>query len=283
MRKILYISLFAISFFKIYSQNTAGTYDTYDYKCNVGSVYKKFYSAPLNFDSITKPHPVNGQRVWRAIDLSDKGAKKFFTNNISCEFIDLFEILKFGVLTGKVNAFSSDKFGDDIFKFKIDRAKLNTMLTFKDTVADIIFNAEGNQVVTKTLVERQLNSDDLVGYLFCEDWYVDRHFSNLQKRIVYFCPIYKNHKTSKEYPLFYLYYEECRDLLSSFKALNLRTLEPITFDQFILSHKYPSFFIKSSNIFDRKFTDYRRGTDIEDDQENTLKELHNKEADLFGH
>ena len=268
----------------LYSQSPGNVYNPGTYsECNPQSIYKKFYKRPINLDTLVKPQALSGQRVWRIIDLKEIEAQKVFTPNNTCEYLDLFEVLKFGVLTGKVNAYSSEKFDDNVKKEKIYIKKLQTMLTFKDSLTETIYDSDGNPEVVKKNIDRQLNSKDLVGYLFCEDWYFDKHWAQLDKRLIYFAPIYKDQKLETEYPLFYFSFNECRDLLSSFKAINLRTTDPYSYERLILSHQYPSFVVKASNVFNRKINDYKRGTDVIDEHEGSLKKLHNSESDLFDH
>jgi hypothetical protein len=101
--------------------------------------------------------------------------------------------------------------------------------------------------------------------------------------MIYISPIYKNEKKQIEYPLFYLYYNECRDLLSSFKVINKRTTESLSYDEFILSHQYPAFVVKTNNVFNRTINEYKKGVDVEDENNRSLKRLHNSESDLFEH
>lgn len=267
----------------MYSQPGVLTPGSYTNNSKLAACYKVFYKAPVRFDTLNRTRSVNTQRVWRIIDFKEQATKALFTANKSCEYTDLFEVLKFGILSGQVNAFSSDKFDENALNHKIDIAQFLNLITFKDTVTETEFDSEGNSSVTKKIIDRQLNSSDLAGFLFCEDWFFDNHWSRLDKRMLYICPIFKNEKKQTEYPLFYLYYNECRELLGSFKALNKRSAEPFSYDELILSHQYPAFVVKTTNTFNRTITEYKKGTDIEGEHDKSLKNLHNSESDLFDH
>lgn len=265
----------------IHSQVGVFSPGLYSNNSKMEACYKVFYKAPLRFDTLKRVNSVNAQRVWRIIDFKELSTKTLFTPNKLCEYTDLFEVLKFGVLSGKVNAFSSDKFDENALKYKIDINHFLNLITLKDTITETKFDSDGNSSVSTKIIDRQLNSEDLAGFLFCEDWFFDNHWSQLDKRMLYICPIFKNEKMQTEYPLFYLYYNECRELLSSFKALNKRTIDILSYDEFILSHQYPAFVVKTNNTFNRTITEYKKGTDIEDEHKNSLKKLHNSESDLF--
>ena len=278
-----YLLIFVIASNLLHSQGGVFNPGSYSNSTKIAACYKVFYKAPVKFDTLNASKNLNAQRVWRIIDFKEPATKILFTHNKLCEYIDLFEILKFGILSGKINAFSSDKFDANALKYKIEINHFLTLITLKDTLTETVFDSDGNSSISKKVTERQLNSDDLAGFLFCEDWFFDSHLSKLDKRMVYISPIFKNEKNQTEYPLFYFYYNECRELLSSFKASNKKTTEPISYDEFILTHQYPAFVTKTSNLFNRTITEYKKGTDIEGEHDNSLKKLHNSESDLFDH
>lgn len=280
-----YLILFLVVIYEFsYSQVTGNVFGPGSAnKCSATTRYKAFYKSPVKLDTLIEPQSLVTKRVWRFIDFKEIETKKLFAPNKSCEFLDLFEILKFGIVTGKINVFFSDKFDKNALKNKIDIKNCLSLLTFKDTITETIFDADGNSTISKKLIEREINSTDLAGYMFCEDWFFDTHWSQLDKRMIFICPIIKNEKKQTEHPLFYLYYNECRELLSSFKAVNLRTLEPFTYDEFILSHLYPSFVVKTSNVFNRTISEFKKGADVEGEQNSSLRTLHNSESDLFGY
>ena len=267
----------------MYSQPGILTPGSYTNSSKIAACYKAFYKAPVKFDTLNRVNSVNAQRVWRIIDFKEQATKSLFTTTKSCEYTDLFEVFKFGVLSGQINAFSSDKFDENALKYKIEIAQFLSLITLKDTVIETEFDAEGNETNRKKIIDRQLNSSDLAGFLFCEDWFFDNHWSQLDKRMLYICPIFKNEKKQTEYPLFYFYYNECRELLSSFKAINKRSTETFSYDELILSHQYPAFVVKTTNTFNRTITEYKKGTDIEGEHDKSLKNLHNSESDLFDH
>ncbi len=267
----------------MYSQPGVLTPGSYTNSSKIAACYKVFYKAPVRFDTLKRVNSVNAHRVWRIIDFKEPATKALFSTSKSCEYTDLFEVFKFGVLSGQVNAFSSDKFDKNALKYKIDISQFLSLITFKDTVIETEFDSDGNPTDTKKIIERQLNSNDLAGFVFCEDWFFDNHWSQLDKQMLYICPIFKNEKKQTEYPLFYFYFNECRELLSSFKAINKRSTETFSYDELILSHQYPAFVIKTTNVFNRTITEYKKGTDIEGEHDKSLKMLHNSESDLFDH
>ena len=63
----------------MYSQSPGNVYNPGAYsECNPSAIYKKFYSRPINLDTLVKPLAVLGQRVWRIIDLKEIEAQKVF-------------------------------------------------------------------------------------------------------------------------------------------------------------------------------------------------------------
>lgn len=248
----------------------------------IESCYKTFYKKPERLDTLSAPKGAVSYRIWRIIDLKDPAAKTLFTRSKGCDNVPLFEILKFGILSGMINAFDTDVF-DGSLKHRVAIQKLKTMLMLTDTVNEKVFDAGGNETSQQVVRKKEMGSEDLAGFLICEDWYFDTHWSKLDKRLISISPVAKDQKTLKETPLFYIYFNECRDLLGSFKAVSSDALEPVSYDEFFLKHKYPSFVVKKNNIFNRSINEYKKGKDTELEHDETLKKLHSTESDLFDH
>lgn len=248
----------------------------------VESCYKTFYKKPERLDTLSLPKGAVSYRIWRIIDLKDPAVKTLFTRSRGCENVALFDILKFGVLSGMVNAFDNDVF-DGNLKHRMDIQNVKNLLLLTDTVDEKVFDAEGNETSQRVIKTKEMGSENLAGFLICEDWYFDTHWSKLDKRMISISPIAKDQKTLKEKPLFYLYFNECRDLLGSFRAATSTVDEPVSYDEFFLRHKYPSFVVKKNNIFNRSINEYKKGQDAEMEHDETLKKLHSTESDLFDH
>lgn len=248
----------------------------------IEACYKTFYKNPERQDTLSAPKGAVAYRIWRIIDLKDPAAKTLFTRSKGCENVALFDILKFGVLSGMVNAFDNDVF-DGSLKNRMAIQKVKSLLMLTDTIDEKVFDAEGNETSRQVIRTKEMGSEDLAGFLICEDWYFDSHWSKLDKRMISISPIAKDQKTLKETPLFYIYFNECRDLLGSFKATTSTINEPVSYDEFFLKHKYPSFVVKKNNIFNRSINEYKKGKDAEMEHDETLKKLHSTESDLFDH
>ena len=128
----------------MYSQPGILTPGSYSNSSKIAACYKVFYKAPVKFDTLKRERSANTQRVWRIIDFKEQATKALFTANKSCEYTDLFEVFKFGILSGQVNAFSSDKFDKNVLKYKIDASYFLSLITLKDTVTETEFDSEGN-------------------------------------------------------------------------------------------------------------------------------------------
>ena len=120
----------------MYSQPGVLTPGSYTNSSKIAACYKVFYKPPVRFDTLNRVNSVNAQRVWRIIDFKEPATKALFSTTKSCEYTDLFEVFKFGVLSGQVNAFSSDKFDKNALKYKIDSVQFLSLITFKDTVIE---------------------------------------------------------------------------------------------------------------------------------------------------
>ena len=222
------------------------------------------------------------QRIWRIIDLKSPGNQCLHTTNPRyCEF-DLWEIFKFGLKTGKINAFRSDNFGAAKINLIPNKEALN-MIRVHDTLTEMVYDSEGNETKTQKIRDEDISSKDLSGYIVCEDWYFDSHWAKADKRIVCIAPIYFDEKQQKEKPLFYLYYNECRNLLGSYKVPYSDPKDSLSYDVLFLKRKFEFYVMKRNNVFDRSLNDYTKGKHVEYESDKAIRELLNKDFDQFDH
>ncbi len=256
---------------------------TYGAKSHAEQCYRSFYKPPEKLDTLVKPEGMIVHRIWRVIDLKNTTNRILLTNNSkNCDYTDLFEVLKFGLRSGKIKAFTSDRFGNAAQQH-LSMKEVNRRLVIRDTVTESVFDADGNGTTNTKIINEDMQSLNLSGYVICEDWYIDKHWSRREKRIICICPVYFNEKLQKEVPLFYLYYNECRDLLSSFRAQKTGTGLDLSYDEIFLRKYFESMVVKTSNVFGRPISEYTLGTGTRDEGDRSVRQLLNEEADLFEH
>ncbi|MBS1635575.1 MAG: gliding motility protein GldN [Bacteroidetes bacterium] len=268
--------------FCLTAQNIPGVDKPGSYAKTAATCYKTFYNEPEKLDTLTRPEGMISQRIWRIIDLKSPG-NQFMNYNQpkTCQF-DLWEILRFGLKTGKINAFRSDNFSSAQANL-IPKKEVLSMMRVHDTITETVFDSEGNETKTEKVRDEDISSASLSGYIVCEDWYFDSHWAKADKRIVCIAPIFFDDKQQKEKPLFYLYYNECRNLLSSYQVPLTDPKDSLTYDKLFLKRKFEFYVMKKTNVFNRSVNDYSKGKTIEYESDKTIRELLSKDFDQFEH
>jgi gliding motility associated protien GldN len=241
------------------------------------------YTGRIFKDSVRAGNQMKGQRIWRTIGLEDRQNNQTFnTSSGNCAQIGLFEVIKFGILEKKLNAFSGDDF-NAVGKTRMTEAQVILQITFRDTNEINVFDADGVETKSVTIENRYYNNSDIKTYLMKEDWVVNSHTGKLEKKIVGIAPLVYERKSEKTMPLFWLYYNEWKELLASFEAKNYYTEEPLTYFDIFERRYFISQISKESNIFDRKVKMYKHGQELHLENEIIKNQLHNSEKDLFQH
>lgn len=217
--------------------------------------YKIYYKPPAKFDSISEATVTLVHRVWRVIDMKEKGNQQLFgTFNPKKHYCNLFDILCYGINKYKVFAYKDDEFGPASKSKKYGTEELFKTLVKKDSVEErYIDEVTGDDMVHKVLRQDTVKAAQIVQYWVKEDWYYNKHNAALEKQVISVCPVVIDEKKNKYRPLFWVYYPECRELLSSFEAFYpVSTGERFTFDELIIKRSFNSYLIKETNVFDRK-------------------------------
>lgn len=243
--------------------------------------YKRFYKAPKPYDTLVKPQGALTTSIWRIIDVNQGENKYIFYGNSKTQMVDLFEIIKFGLITGKINAFRNEEFSN-YKKNIIPISELNNMLMGKpDTIVETFFDSDGIESTSKRVEQNEVSTANLEGFVLKEDWYMDKHFGKVDKRIIGLCPVVIDKQTNTSKPLFWLFYNECRQLFASFEAKNNTPDVRISFDELFLKRNFNSVISKHSNVFDRKISAYKIGQDTYFENEEFNAKLNSKDFDFF--
>ena len=269
---------------KSQKDSLAGVEKPGEYKTHyLQKYYKRFYHPPKTFDTLIKPQDGVSQSLWRIIDINQTENKTIFYGNSKKQLVDLFEIIKFGLITGKIYAFRNETFSQ-YEKNMLSLSELKLMLIGKpDTITESIFDSDGNETKETRVEQNEISSFNLQGYILKEDWYLDKHFGKVEKRIIGMCPVVFDKKTNVSKPLFWVFYNECRQLFASFEAKNITPDVPISFDELFLKRNFYSVINKHSNVFNRNISSYKIGEDTYLENEAFNTKLNNKDFDFFNH
>lgn len=247
------------------SQKRDGVYDR--------NIYKD--KRVLPYDHIREGDVFFEKRVWRIIDVREK-------MNLPFKFPKepFIQILLGFANDGTITVFGN---ADDEFKNPLKKDEVNALGGSVDTIItyDPDTFEEKVQVVTN-----QLNPEDVKRFRLKEIWFFDEETSTLMVRILGVAPIIEKYDDNGNFmfetPMFWAYYPDLRPLLARHEAFNpMNDAVKMTWEDIFEMRYFSSYITKSSNVYDRRIQDYKKGVDILFESEKLKNEIFNFEHDLW--
>ncbi len=223
------------------------------------------------------------KRIQRVIDTREKINLPFRSAELN-----LFTTLRTLIQNGEITAFS-----DEQFKTVLSIEDLGKKLSKTDTLIDL--NPDTYEEVIK-VVKNDVNWEKIEQYRVKEIWYFDKQRSVVDVRILGIAPLYLSDKDKENgltpYPMFWIYYPECRAKLSKHRVFNGENdIAPMTWADIFDARVFNSYIYKRSNVLDYRLKDFfvpepddtsnRTGVDLLLYSEKIKSELLNFEHDLW--
>lgn len=239
------------------------------------------FSGKILKDSMKPNTVMKGQRVWRTISLENRENQALFNTNNKCLQVGLFEVIKFGLIEKKLNVFFSDNF-NEAGKNRLTQKDILKGISVRDTSESVVFDKDGNETKSTLIENRYLTNNDIKTYLVKEDWFMSSKTGQLEKKIVGIAPLVFDKKTEKIVPLFWMYFNEWKELLDAFEARNTTgDGKRISYAWLFENHYFVSQVSKESNVFDRSVKEVSHTTDVQLENEINKQKTANGEGDMF--
>ncbi len=216
------------------------------------------------------------KRIWRVIDVREKMNQPFVYPDAP-----FFDVLLDGINSGKIRAFE-----DERFKTRLSSDDLAAKLVKGDTILVPLLDDPDNyelQIIQDT-VARYTN---IYQFRVKEVWYFDSEISQLKVRILGIAPLFTETITDEfgnvteiaPYPLFWLYYPDCRDVLARNIAFNPNNdASPLSWDDIFQMRYFSSYIFKESNVRDLRLVDF---PSLQDNGVDRLLEAEKIKAEIF--
>lgn len=269
---IILTTLFSVS---SYSQSTSSYATVFK-----GGLVKN--SRPIPYPSVRNSDVVWAKLIWREINLGEKINLPLYFPREPIDgrysFIDL--IIK-GIKEEVIIAFDTD---DDEFKVPISLESIKVRLGNRVDTVDVE-QADGS--IERVVDTIRSNTSEVKRLLVKELWFFDKQSSTMNVRIVGVCPVrvYKNKETNElmQMKLFWLNYDECRDLLVKHEVYNNRNEAlRLSFDDIFIKRRFSSVIKGESNVYNnRSISTYAQGVDAMIESDRIKNEIFNWEQDLW--
>ena len=219
------------------------------------------------------------KRIWREIPTFEK-------MNLPFRYPEqpLFDIIKEGVESGQIVAYSAD---NDKFDTPLAKEQLATQFYRQDTIE--VLDLENPSMSTTRVVDTEINSNEITRFRLKEIWFFDTNQSAMRTRILGIAPVKEEYDENGnflfEYPLFWIYYPHCRDFFSDYPVVNQfdNDKQTMTWEDLFEMRMFASYIIKESNVHDRRLQDYLSGRDLLLEADKIKQEIFNFEHDLWSY
>ncbi len=217
------------------------------------------------------------KRIWRVIDVREK-------MNLPFAYPErpFFGILMDAAINGDITVYSVE---DDKFSYKLNPEEVATMGATVDTV--ITFDPETYEEQV-TVVRNELNMEDVKRFRLKEVWFFDEQTSALYVRILGIAPLIDvnddNGNFRYEKPMFWVYYPDCREILSREMVFNVANdASPTSWEDLMERRMFASYIFKESNVYDRRLESFMTGVDLLLEADKIKQEIFNFEHDLWSY
>ncbi len=222
------------------------------------------------------------KKAWSYIDFKEKLNKTLYNNsNPKIKFYPLAEILNLWITLGKIKCFKNSNFGS-AQNIPITMAEFKKMGIKRDSIEERVIDENGNEKIVKSIKADTLNSDKILGFVIKEDWFFNRFSVFMEKKIIGFAPVVFDSKTQKNKELYWVYYPECCDLLSSYQTINPKGgKEFFTFRDAFEQRSFASYVLKESNVHNRDKPENSKGLEVDNENRKNKEKFESDEEDLW--
>jgi gliding motility associated protien GldN len=246
--------------------------------------FKKYYVKPEPYDSLPEQEVVTARQLIKSIDLREKTNKSLFSSsNSKYGIVSFFDAVKYGVVNNKIRIFKDDKFKQPKSVYYTCEQFLKRIIV-NDSVDETFVDGTGAETTKRILRSDTIRYSAIKSLSIDEVWYFNKKYARLEKRIVGISPVWHNEKTNKDENLFWIYYEEARDVLASF-ATNCAATGNMwkTYDQIFMLRFFNCYIQKEYNLYDRNKLDNGKALDDLLESERAKEKIQNNEQDMWSH
>lgn len=229
----------------------------------------------LPYDHIREADVFWEKRIWRVLDVREKFNKPFAYPK--APFIN---ILLNSANSGDITLYSTI---DDEFTKPLSGDEVKALGGTTDTI--ITFDPETFEE-KQQIVTNELNWEDIKRFRIKEVWFFDEETSALHVRILGLAPLQEKYDDNGnflfEFPMFWAYYPELREVLARHEAFNPdNDSQRMSWEDIFEARMFSSYIMKESNVHDRPIKNYKAGLDILLEAEKIHQEIFNFEQDLW--
>lgn len=211
--------------------------------------------------------------IWRTIDLRQKmNLPLYYPLNPIGNRMNLISLLFYGIDYEGLKVYSANDPQNE-FKEETTKEQVDKLMGVKtDTILVDDPDRPGEKIQRQRTITRDQLISDVKQIWVKEKWFFDKNYSTMSVRIIGISPVLITPRLDqngqptdemKKIQLFWVYYPEARNLLSSHEIFNrFNDAQAISFDDLFMQRRFDSFIYKESNVYDnRLISDYTQGVE----------------------
>lgn len=238
------------------------------------------YKQSLKSGVIKTNNVMQATTYWRTISLDFQNKIPLKTTNNYCTQINLFEIIKFGIIEKNLKAFINDDFSNAPNSF-MTIEEFKKQLIYTDTINQFYFDENGNETNKIVINNGYLSGKQVKQFLLKEDWYLDSYSGKLNKKIIVLAPLKTDLILKKIVPICWIYFDEWVNFLKCFYITNQTDDELITYYDALTQGIFLSKVSKENNLKNEKLKNSYKGNQSLIESEYIKEKVRNSELDLF--
>ena len=188
----------------------------------------------------------------------------------------MFDVLKDAIL---IEGSIVEVFRDDFFELPLSNQEVAGIIFRVDSITD-----PDDPSILLAVDSIELKAPNVVAWELKSDWYFDKQRGEMKNRIIGISPVVKDPSTSEIYNIFWIWFPDARQALSTNIAYNPdNNTRRLTFDQILQMRYFNSIVFKEDNVYDRTIDDYKQNRPMEQllESKRIRETLRNYEHDLW--
>ncbi|WP_423129992.1 gliding motility protein GldN [Gaoshiqia sp. Z1-71] len=242
---------------------------------------------PMPLPHVREADVMWSQKVWRIIDLREKMNQVLYYPTVETEGRNsLVNIFLRGIESGRLTAY--DARTDDEFKVPLTYEQVKEAFGAA-TRTRRVRNLDTGEMEEQVIVG-EIRGEEVKQFMVKEEWFFDKQTSTLNVRIIGICPIQEyyrdediNRENVQRRQVFWIYYPEARELLTSAMIFNTNNIaQNISYDDLFIKRRFNSYVMKQSNVYNnRAITQYISGREAMLESQRLEQKIFNFEQDLW--